>query len=350
MHGGNIWAASRATGRPWSQWLDFSASINPLGTPPWVKAALRAALAAAAHYPDPDCHDLAAAAAARHGLAPACIRFGNGAAELIHLLVAALAPPAGLVLAPTFARYGAALRQAGVPVSELPAWPAPPDAGALRAWLAGAPAGAVAFLCNPNNPTGRLLPPDLLAAALDQERVWVVVDEAFLDFAPAAASLLPRVGHHPRLVVLRSLTKLYAIPSLRLGWLAGPPELVQRLARLQVPWSVNGFAAAAGLAALTGPDYAAPTRAAVIRAQAAARRLLLPLRRWLEPLPSDCNYFLARLHGIGGTALQERLLPHGILVRTCSGFSGLGDGYLRLAVRPRAETRRLAGALARVLP
>lgn len=314
-----------------------------------MRAAARAALNDAAHYPDPDSADLVAAAAACYGLNPACIRFGNGAAELIHLLVAALSPPAGLVLAPTFARYAEALRQSGAAVHELPAWPQPPDAGALSAWLASAPAGAVVFLCNPNNPTGRLLPDDLLQVALAQERVWVVVDEAFLEFVPGAASLLPHAGRHPRLVVLRSMTKLYAIPGLRLGWLAGPPGLMARIARRQVPWAVNGPAAAAGLAALTGPDYATPTQEAVRRARAAAFGQLARFRDWLEPYPTDCNFFLVGLKGIQGTSLQEGLLPHGILVRTCGGFSGLGDGYLRLAVRPRRESERLAAALAEVL-
>lgn len=350
MHGGNIWAAARQTGRPPAGWLDFSASINPLGAPPWVRSAVRAALGGLAHYPDPECVELAAAAAARHGLDPAGVRFGNGAAELIHLLVAALAPPAGLVLAPTFARYGAALRQAGVPVAELPAWPHPPDPGAFARWLAAAPAGAVVFLCHPNNPTGRLLPADLLQAALAQEKAWVVVDEAFLDFVPGAASLLPAVPRHPRLVVLRSLTKLYAIPGLRLGWLAGPAGLVARLGRLQVPWSVNGPAAAAGLAALGGPDYTAATRSAVARGRAAADRALAPFWPRLQPQASDCNYFLVRLAGISGSELQDRLLPRGLLVRTCGDFSGLGDGYLRLAVRAPRDVARLAAALAEVLP
>ncbi len=351
MHGGNIWAAARRTGRPPAQWLDFSASINPLGTPPWVRAAARSALNTTGHYPDPECTELVAAAAARYDLEPGCIRFGNGAAELIHLLVAALAPPAGLVLAPTFGRYLAALRQAGIGISvtELSAWPDPPDPNGLSAWLAAAPTGSIMFLCHPNNPTGRLLPSEFLQAALAQERVWVVVDEAFLDFVAGASSLLSLAGRHPRLIVLRSLTKLYAIPGLRLGWLAGPRELVARLAALQVPWSVNTPAAAAGLAALTGPEFAGATAAAVVRARAGAFRLLAGLGPHLQPQPADGNYFLVRLPGRAGTHLQEQLLPHGILVRTCGGFSGLDDHYLRLAVRPRRETQRLAQVLAEVL-
>jgi len=349
LHGGNIWAAARQTGRPPSDWLDFSASINPLGPPVWVQSAVRRSLGSVGHYPDPDCADLVSAAAISHGLNPACIRFGNGAAELIHLLVAALAPPAGLVLAPTFARYGAALGLAGVPVTELPAWPDPPDPVALARWIAAAPAGSVLFLCQPNNPTGRLLPRELLQVALAQERVWVVVDEAFLDFVPGAFSLLPAVSGHPRLVVLRSLTKLFAIPSLRLGWLAGPADLVARMSRLQVPWSVNGPAAAAGLAALTGPDYTAATQAAVASTRTYAMRVLSTFNQWLEPYPSESNYFLVRLQGIVGAELQQRLLPHGILVRTCSGFRRLGDVYLRLAVRPRREVLRLSEALVEVL-
>lgn len=349
MHGGNIWAAARRTGRPAGEWLDFSASINPLGTPPAVRAAARAALTMVGHYPDPDAADLCVAAAARYGLSPACVRFGNGVAELIHLLAAVLAPPAALVLAPTFSRYAAALQPGRAAITELPAWPEPPDPDALRAWLRLAPARAAVFLCNPNNPTGRLLPPPVLAAALAQERTWVVVDEAFLDFAAGGHSLLSRAGHHPKLVVLRSLTKLYGMPGLRLGWLAGPQELVAAVAHRQVPWSVNAPAAAAGLAALTGPEIAGPTAAAVAAMGRHQQQALSPFRRWLEPCATDANFFLVRLHGLSGTALQEQLLAHGILVRLGAGFTGLGDQYLRLAVRPRREVRRLVAALAEVL-
>lgn len=346
MHGGNIWAAARLTGRPPQEWIDFSASINPLGPPPWVMEAAHGALSQVIHYPDPDTADLVAAAACRHGLLPEQVRFGAGAAELIHLLVQALNPPAGLVLAPTFGRYAAALRLSGAPVTELPAWPGPPDPGALTEWAAQAPAGSMIILCNPNNPTGLLLPEPLLQAALKQERCRVVVDEAFLEFVPGARSLLSLVGSHPRLIVLRSLTKLYAIPGLRLGWIAGPASVISRAAQLQVPWSVSGPAAAAGLAALTGPDYEQQTHAAVARQLETAHRLLGPFFR-LEP--TQCNYLLARLDGITGTELQRRLLPWSILVRNCSNFTGLGDGYIRLAVRPESETARLAEALGAVL-
>lgn len=349
MHGGNIWAAARRSGRPPSGWYDFSASINPMGPPPWVMEAVRRSLETVHHYPDPEAAALTEAAAQRYQLDPAAILFGNGAAELIHLVVAALAPTAGLVLAPTFARYAAALRLSGAAVAELPAWPAPPDPAALQAWLAGAPPDSVIFLCHPNNPTGRLLPEPFLAAALAQDRAWVVVDEAFLDFVPGQRTLLGQLAAYPRLIVLRSLTKLYAIPGLRLGWVAAHPGLISRMRRLQVPWSVNGPALAAGLAALTGPDCTADTHAAVADGYRCSLQALAKFERWLRPHPTDCNYFLAALDGITGTALQERLLPYGLLVRTCTGFSGLGDSYLRLAVRPHREVDRLAAALSQVL-
>jgi threonine-phosphate decarboxylase len=349
MHGGNIWAAARATGRRPSEWLDFSASINPLGTPPWVKKAARSSLGMVIHYPDPDVTELVGTTAAQYGLDDQCIRFGNGAAELIHLLMRALLPEAGLILAPTFSRYAAALREVGASVAELAAWPDPPHQDDLSRWMASAPPNAVVLLCNPNNPTGRVLPERLLRTALAQERVWIIVDEAFLDFVPGGQSLLPLVGQHPRLVVLRSLTKLYAIPGLRLGWLAGPAALVAQIRKLQVPWAVNAPAAAAGVAALAGPDWGDRSRAAVLRLRAFAAQRLAPFRPALQVYPSECNYFLARLVGLTGTELQQRLFAHGILIRICTGFNGLGDEYVRLAVRPQSEILRLTQALEEVL-
>lgn len=347
MHGGNIWAAAAATGTHWTEWADFSASVNPLGPPPWVVAAVQESLAALPHYPEPDAQSLRTAAAQRYGLPPDHIVFGPGVAALIHLLCLALRPPAALVPAPTFARYAAAARAAGAAVCEWPLWPEPaPDR--LLDWMRRAPASAVAFLCNPNNPTGRLLDPDLIrtAAAAAERGPWLVVDEAFLEFtAPGdGASLLPLTARHPRLVVLRSLTKLYAIPGLRVGYLAAPPDLVRHLVDLQGPWPVGAPAAAAALAALSGPDYAGPTRAAVAEGLAQLRAILSAQPGW-EPYPTDANFLLVRVPG-GGAALQQRLLPHCILIRTCAGFTGLGDGYVRLAVRTPAEHRRLALALA----
>lgn len=350
MHGGDIWAAARATGRPPAEWVDFSASINPLGAPAWVRAAARRALALSGHYPDPACTDLVQAAAARYRIDPDLILFGNGAAELIHLIVGALAPPAGLVLAPTFARYSAALSQTQTLITELPAWPHPPDPDQLSRWLAAAPEGALLFLCNPNNPTGKLLPDELLKTALAQTRAWVVVDEAFMEFTQEGRSLLPLAGHHPRLILLRSLTKLHAIAGLRLGWLAGPSHLVSRLRARQIPWSVNSPAAAAGLAALTGPDWSLPVRRALLRLTRDSQTRLAAYNQHLEPCATDCNYYLVRLKHLTGSELQRRLLPHGILVRTCGDFTGLGDSYLRLAVRPRRELDRLITAMGECLP
>lgn len=349
-HGGNIWRAARETGRPVPEWLDFSASINPLGSPPWVRAAMRRALSQVAHYPDPDLPELRAAVAHRHGLSPEQVWFGNGAAELIHLLVAALAPTAGAVLAPTFARYGAALASHGIQPALIPAWPDPAAPGLLQ-WLEAAPPDAALFLCQPNNPTGQLIPDAAMHEALavaERRGVWVVVDEAFLDFVPEAVSLLPLCRQHPRLVVLHSLTKLYAIPGLRIGYLAGPAELIRRLARGQVPWAVNTVAAAAGLAALTGPDYRPATQQAVARERAWLQSRLAALPG-LRPQPSAANYFLVQLQGLTGTQLQAGLHRQGILIRTCTGFAGLGDQYVRLAVRPRREARQLVAALAQLL-
>lgn len=349
MHGGNIWAAARHTGRPPSEWLDFSASINPLGPPPWLIDAARAGIDHVAHYPDPDYQDLTEAAAARYQLQPENIFFGAGAADLIHLLIRTLRPPAGLVLAPTFSRYRVALAEAGSRVDELKAWPGPPDPDCLAAWLRKAPSGAMVILCHPNNPTGRRLSEELLEAALGQERIWILVDEAFLDFVVEGETLLQRAGAHPKLVVLRSLTKLYAIPGLRVGWLAGPAGVISRLADHRIPWSIDSPAAAAGLAALTGRDYGLATQEAVLRLRAEAFRRLDGLGGRAVPQPSDANYFLVRLRDITGSTLQSRLLPFGILVRTCADFTGLDDAYIRLAVRPPAQLNRLMTALAKCL-
>lgn len=347
-HGGDIWAAAAATGTRWQDWVDFSASINPLGPPPWVRRAVRQSLSALPHYPQPDARQLRTAAAERHGVPPDQVLFGAGTTGLMHLLSLALRPPVVLVPAPTFARYAAAARATGATVREWPVWPEPPVPARVLDQMRRAPSGSLAFLCNPNNPTGQLLPRDLVLGAIAATRrqdLWLAVDEAFLDFTGAGEtdSVLSLVQDHPRLVVFRSLTKLYAFPGLRVGYLAGSFALVRHVAALQGPWPVGAPAAAAALAALTGPDYARRTRRRVAAARAELQGMLAGRANW-RVFPADANYFLAKPPG-GGAALQARLLERRILVRTCTGFTGLGDAYIRLAVRTPPEHQRLLEAL-----
>ena len=177
----------------------------------------------------------------------------------------------------------------------------------------------------------------------------MALDEAFIDFVEEASAKV-FLRRFPRLIILRSFTKFFAIPGLRLGYLLAAPDLIESLAALQEPWSVNTLAQAAGRACLADLDYMDQTRAFV----AAAREFLLAGLKalpGLTPFQGHANYLLVRIDLPGWTArrLREALLPRGIIIRDASNFTGLDPRYFRLAVRRPEDNQRLLTALAACL-
>ncbi|MCD8350809.1 MAG: threonine-phosphate decarboxylase CobD [Planctomycetaceae bacterium] len=326
--------------------LDFSASLNPLGMPDSVRAAARRAVDAAVPYPDPFCRELADALASHLGVEPDRVFFGNGAAEVIFRLVQARRPRTALLTAPSFAEYEGALKSVGCE----PAFHVldrERDFLVDDAILAHIHSGVdMVFLCQPNNPTGQLIAPDLMLNIIDQCRrtgTMLVVDECFLPFVEdgQARSVTPLLVNNPGLVVLGSFTKLYAMAGLRLGFaLCGDAATVEALRRVGPPWSVSTVAQAAGRAALTEDEYVRRSLA-LIRDEKRFLRHELE-RLGLRVIGGEANYlfFFSRREDV-----VESLLPLGIMVRGCANFRGVGPGYYRVAVRLHEENTRLIEAL-----
>ena len=351
-HGGTVFAVARHLGVQPEELLDFSASINPLGPAPGVREAVGAAFDRLVHYPDSEAAELREALARHHGLVPEHICVANGSTELIYLMPRLVSGRRGLVIAPPFSEYARSLLREGWTVDYLDL---SPDGGfslspeALERRLADG--YDLLFLGNPGNPTGKLITRGEIAALFQLCRrhgAFLVIDEAFIDFSEeeSAKSLVAGTGGG---VVLRSLTKFYAIPGLRLGYAVGCREVIARLAALRAPWSVNTLAQAAGLASLADPAYAARTRGfiAAERERLAAGLTALP---GLSVYPSAANYLLVRLGG-GLTAgeLAAGLLAARILIRDCASFRGLDERFFRVAVRSREENDRLVDAVAELL-
>jgi threonine-phosphate decarboxylase len=348
-HGGDVYHLARTLGVRVEDLLDFSANINPLGYPAGVPGALQAALANLVHYPDRRCVELRHDLAVYHSLSLDEILVGNGSTELIYLVVRALKPTRTLIVAPAFSEYQEALEAASVPYE----FHLTSEAGLFTLErLPEAPGAELVFLANPASPSGALLAPERLdgwLAAWDAAGTYVALDEAFIDFAEEA-SLKNCLKRYPRLIILRSFTKFFAIPGLRLGYLLAAPEIIARLAALQEPWSVSNLAQAVGQACLQDRDYMTRTRALVKE----ERQHLLQGMQALEGLtafPGEANYLLAKLTLPGWTArrLRERLLPRGIIIRDASNFKGLDERYIRVAVRRREDNERLLEALAACL-
>ncbi len=344
IHGGNLaWAAALANCDP-SQLLDFSASISPLGPPPSVLAALHQALPHLRHYPDPHYRELRAAIAQHHQIPAESIFPGNGAAELLTWIGRALAQVGPtLLLTPAFADYSRAITASGgqiIPIP-LPLSPSQPPWETLLADLPPRP--RTLLINNPHNPTGFLIPEAILTQWLPEFDL-VVIDEAFMDFIPHGPSLASLAADHPHLIVLRSLTKFYTLPGLRLGYTIGHPDHWATWHPWRDPWPVNNLAAAAAAAALQDMAYqqASYHWLPPARAHLATGLAALP---GLTPFPGTANYLLVATSQVPAPTLQRRLLSDRILIRDCLSFPELGPDYFRLAVRTPSDHQTLLTAL-----
>lgn len=351
-HGGNVIRTARETGRRPDEILDFSASINPLGLSGQVRAAVEAALPGVVHYPEVDAASLAAALAAYHDLPEEHFLPGSGSTELIYLLPRVLRPRHALLVAPCFSEYERALQQTGARIDFFTLSPAENfRLDPLRLLHHIGKDCDLVMLANPGNPSGVGLAPEAVEeiARGVREQAIVVVDEAFVDFCPER-SVLERLTRHANLYVLRSLTKFYAIPGLRAGYLVGPVRGVAHLARGREPWSLSVPALAAARACMQTEEYRRRSLDVIPRWRAGLRDGLEKLR--LEVFPGEANYLLARLpdNGPDAAGLTGALSKRGILIRDCSNFAGLDSCFIRVAVRTEEENRRLIeemGALLR---
>lgn len=354
LHGGNVHAAARELKRPISSLLDFSASINPLGPSPRAVRALKQSIALVCHYPDPDCTGLKTALASHLRLAATSIVVGNGSSELIQVLPRALNTRHALIVGPTYASYASAVQLAGGSCSFLMASRIenyrPPLERVLRFLKAdrkGKPPVDTVFLCNPNSPTGQVCDARLLTeviGAVRRARVWLVLDETFIEYCPQQ-SMLKHLPVCPRLVLLRSFTKFYALPGIRVGYAVGSRQVTANLQRYLPAWSVNSAAQMAAAAALSDRRHAERS----LRYMADARRLFLSRLsgvRGVTALPTHCNFLLlefpnARIR----TATIRSLRRKGILVRDCSNVPGLTEKTIRVAIRSRTDNVRFLSAI-----
>ena len=354
-HGGNLrWAAEIADCSP-NALLDFSASINPLGMPDSAIEVLTQSVDALTAYPDPNYSALKSAIAIHHHIDPEWILPGNGAAELLTWACRELAElKKTYLLTPGFADYDRALEAFGARVQRVPltdftqsllpttGLPRPLNAPTALKQNNGI------LINNPHNPTGQWATAETLRSEIldNPHYSLVVVDEAFMDFWPESQSqsVIPWIQDYPQLVVVRSLTKFYAIPGLRLGYAIAHPDRLARWQQWRDPWSVNTLAAKVGEVVLKDHAFQAKTYAWLSE----AKPLLVASLRSIEGLQiyeGSVNFLLIRSN-YSVMELQARLLRnHRIYIRDCMSFPELGDRFFRVAVRTVVENHKLIAAL-----
>ncbi len=352
-HGGNINKLCDKYGLNPDKIIDFSASINPLGCPEEVHKVILERFVDIRNYPDSECVNLKKAIADKIPCNDSNIIVGNGSNELFYLIPRAMKPKQGVLLQPTFSEFKDALSSANVEVVELANNDGNfPLINTNLSNLMNIEDGMV-FLCNPNNPTGQLtLKSDILELIKGNSNRLIVVDEAFMDFVDDSEkySVIKEAPLIDNLIVVRSLTKFYGFPGLRLGYLVANESNVNKLMQFKEPWTVNTFAQIAGHVAIDDVEFAVNTREYMSREKDFLYDGLTDIKG-IRPLQPSVNFILVRIHNaeITSSGIQDLLIKDNIIIRDCSNFIGLNDKYFRVAVRTRKENQKLLSALKLVM-
>jgi threonine-phosphate decarboxylase len=356
-HGGNIYRFIEERNIRMDEVIDFSASINPLGVPESAMKKIKDNIKYLCHYPDPDAKHLTQAIAKHLGIDPQYILCGNGSTELIYLTVRALKPEKILMPMPTFSEYEQACKSCELRVMSYELKKennfdinADEFINAMTDGYLTTPRSPLntpfdmAFLCNPNNPTGRLMKKEdvlKIAEAARGLKCYLVVDEAFIDFVPEE-SVIKEVQNNPYLIVLRSMTKFYALSGMRIGYGIFPQNILDTVKRHKEPWTVNAIAQTAGIAALNDAGYKSQT----FKVMRNEKKVLEDGFKLLgiTYFPSSANFYLIKHDN--AQKIISSLRNKGMMIRDCSNFMGLDSSYIRIAVKSNKENMKLLKELA----
>ncbi|MBT2636686.1 threonine-phosphate decarboxylase CobD [Bacillus sp. ISL-39] len=326
--------------------LDFSANINPLGPPLVLKENWGQLLESVTEYPDPNGTILKRKIAETVGLQENQILLGNGGAEIISLIGRMLAGKQAVIVQPAFSEYEEACRVNGCQVLHH-------HLQASWAWMEEGLSDKLQkadalFLCNPNNPTGAYYPKSIIVHLLEECRrhqCLLIVDEAFYDFLAEYESITHYIKEYPNLLIIRSMTKMFAIPGLRLGYLLADPAVIREIAAFQPHWSTNAIALKAGEWCLDSESYIKETIALI--EQERQRLFRFYKKRDLLVSPSRINFYLLKDPSLKGQyPFLQYLLNRGIIPRHTLNFPRLEGEWLRFAIKGPEANDKLMGAVA----
>jgi len=326
--------------------IDFSVNLNPLGVPNSVKEHIIHHLDNLNTYPEIDASTARTHLALSHGVDFNQVMMGNGAVELIYLLARTIKPRKVLILQPTFNEYERSFNQCGskcfgfhlkaeddfkMNLDEL-----------LKQLKKIKP--EVVIICNPNNPTGTYFGLELIEPIVMEMKAYggiLMIDESFSSFEglPTAISLL----HHGNLLLLRSMTKYYAIAGIRLGYGIGSEKMIRHMKDHKEPWTINTIASEIVDVLITDADYDAKTQKWYKEEKRYFKKQIDRIP-FLYTYDSKANFFLCK-SSFSSEVLKHQLLDRGIYIRTCHDFAYLEDAFIRLALRSREDNKKLFQAL-----
>lgn len=350
-HGGNIREAIEKFNLPSKEIVDFSANINPLGPSPKVKAVIKNNLEQISHYPDPECKKLKKELSRYLAVDYKNVIVGNGSAELIYLAIRTLSPKIALIPIPNFSEYERTLLNVGAKIKFLNLNEDNHFCLNPKEVIRELEKVDLVFLSNPNNPTGSLVSRlELLKLIRFTKRkgIKIILDETFIDFREEE-SLVKDAAKLTNLFILRSFSKFFGFPGLRLGCGIGNKDLIKRLELERAPWTVNALAQLAGIEALRDRQYIIKTHKFINKESQFLFKKLLEIEG-IKPYPSSANFILIKiLKPLSSTQLRDKLGKGGIIIRDCHDFRGLDNRFIRVAVRTRKENLQLLDKLWRLL-
>lgn len=324
---------------------DFSVNLNPLGYPAEIEELFLNPGRFISDYPHPDAAPAENELAKALGLKTSNLIIGNGATEIFDLILQSVKPEKAMYCAPAYSGYAEICIKRSIETVPVKMKTSDgiftPDFSTLRTTGAG-----LIFICSPNNPTGQTVNRrHILELAAAKKDTVIVVDESFMDFSfKASSSTLMTSKLPPNLILVKSLTKIYSVAGLRLGFAYGNARIISRMKFLRLPWSVNAFAQAAVPLLFQDRDFLKKTVLYTKKLHEYMLDGILPLGRLL-PCPSGTNFILCKVSGMNAENLQAELMKKEILIRSCSEIYGLDNSYIRLALRPENEIDFLAREL-----
>jgi threonine-phosphate decarboxylase len=352
-HGGDVWGFSRKYKIPLEKVMDFSGPINFLGASPKAVEAIQEYAKLVRFYPDPNPLDLREAIAeyVGKGVSADNIILGNGSIELIYMITEIFEPGFKAVIpVPSFTEYEKAVLRVGGDVIfvQLPSNFAIEMDQIKKAVTEDT---KIIYICNPHSPSGTLYTRETiieLAAYCKPKGIIVCIDENYIEFAPAGqdATVVGDIKEYPNLFVIHSVTKFYGMPGIRFGYAIASEELIEKLQLVRQPWSINGLAGLATLAAFKDEEFIQKTKQTIATERTKLVKALFEIGG-LHIYPSETNFILVKITSPKYTAtqLREELAQQGLLIRDCSTFVGLDNKFFRLTVRSSADNEKLIAAL-----
>ena len=339
-HGGNIYQIASKLGCAPSEIIDMSSNVNPLGTMPGLINFLGDSMAEITTLPEADSSGAVAAFADRYNIDPELVIAGNGTTQFIYSIPLALNTKKALILGPTYSDYADACKMHNADYTYLITEESEsfePDINKIEENISGCD---TIFICNPNNPTGALIPSsNLESLCRSHPDIFFIIDESYMPFVKSGEKIsMIRIGL-PNVIILNSMSKIFKIPGLRIGFLISSKNIIKKLEPFMLPWSVNSIAQAAVLYLMEKRDevdvFIKETRDFI----EIEREIFISKFENISSIklfPSTTTFILARLFGnYKAQNICSYMSQYKILIRDCSNFRGLSDNFIRISLKTR---------------